>query len=965
MSQTPYDQTRQLAAILLKREKIIDLPVIKKAIAGAMLMLPEPERADVDVEKLTRDLEASFSIWIGVETSLVDDTDHEPWLLEKKKEIDWAYWRRYQRFLEEVEEWSPVTVRNLDRLVDAVLEKLEDPNRTGNWDRRGLVAGHVQSGKTSNFTGLICKAVDAGYKLVVVLAGVHNSLRSQTQGRLDEGFLGYDSKNTAGAGPRRTIGVGALEGCPPVSTITTSADNGDFKTSVARNFHIDPNTKLLFVIKKNATVLKNLVGWIQNYANHTDTSGRRYVKDVPILVIDDEADNASVDTRAGALDEDGRPDPEYDPAVINGLIRRLLHSFARSAYVGYTATPFANIYIPDVAKADGYGEDLFPKSFIVNLPAPSNYIGPVQVFGLADPGGTSVEPLPLVTPVDDYLDTPPSGPRALRHDDWDKGPGWMPPKHKRDQVPRHRDKDVLPESLREALRAFILARAGRLARGQDNCHNSMLIHVSRFTDVQNRVVVQVQAELDAIQDEIEVWNGKADSSIIEELEQIWERRFRPAVDAMAGDDLPRLTWSQIRSQVKQAADGIRVKQINGSAGDVLEYREAEKTGLNVIAVGGDKLARGLTLEGLTVSYFLRATRLYDTLMQMGRWFGYHPGYSDLCRLYTSPDLVSWYVHVARANEELREMFDDMARRKLTPREYGLKVQAHPDGLLITAAAKMRYATNVRLSYDGSISETVVFEHAQTDGNVRAIKTFVSKLGGPKRDHVDAGANAVGPRRRQDPAETLVWTGVDAEKILGLLAEVRVPENGPHKARPALLAEFVQKHVARNELTEWTVGLVSNQEADVADVHEIQEARIGLVTRKVSVHEDRSGFSVRRLVSPSDEMLGFSPEMRDRALEITRESFRRDPGRGRYRLSSEEADASKIKTPNGAAIRSLRRKEEGLLLVYLIKPVDEAKEVISGAPVPVPGFALSFPSETTTETVDYVVNPVYWDQWYAN
>lgn len=951
------EQTRQLAVIFLKAEERIDLPVIAAAIDKAMFTLSPEEKSAVDREKLTKDLEATFSIWMGVETSLTNNVGHEPWLPEKKKEINWAYWRRYLRFLEEEEKWSPATVRNLDRLVDSVLEKIENPNRAGNWDRRGLVAGHVQSGKTSNFTGLICKAVDSGYKLVVVLSGVHNSLRSQTQSRLDEGFLGYDSVNARDSGGRKKIGVGLLEGCPPLNTITTSADNGEFKKSVAQNFNIDPNTQLLFVIKKNGSVLKNLLGWIDSYANCTDpATGRRFVKDVPILVIDDEADNASVDTGVGAL-KNGEPDPDYDPKTINGLIRRLLQSFARSAYVGYTATPFANIYIPHNAEADDYGKDLFPESFIINLPAPSNYVGPVQVFGLADLDGKSVDPLPLVTAVDDYLDLPPVGSSALRADDWDRGPGWMPPKHKPDHIPRFHGKEVLPDSLREAIRAFILARAGRLARGQVNQHNSMLIHVARFTSLQGLVANQVQDELDQLQDDINLWNVDNDAGVIEDLRKVWVSRFQPAVDAMKGADLMPLVWSQVRAQIKAAAESIRVKRINGSAGDMLDYKESEKTGLNVIAIGGDKLSRGLTLEGLTVSYFLRATRMYDTLMQMGRWFGYRPGYLDLCRLYTSPDLASWYVHIARANEGLREMFDDMARRKLTPREYGLKVQTHPDGLLITGAAKMRYAKKIKLSYDGSISETVVFEHSHINKNFQAFEALLKKLGKPLPES--------NKNNRAASDRSPVWQNIPVVYILDFLAEARVPENGPHKARPSLLSEFIRKHNANRELTKWTVGLVSSGNANSEDILNLKGMRIGSSERTV-LAADQSGFSIKRLVSPADEMLGLSNAEKERALEITRENYRLDPARGRYRVTGLEADPMKIKEPNGAAVRSMRKKEEGLLLLYMMKPVyKRGGAIISGVKPPVVGFALSFPSETTTVTVDYAVNPVYWDLEYAN
>lgn len=963
MTMSAYDQTRQLAQILLKNEQLIDVGVIKRVVSTAMTMLPPEVRSTIEVDRLVRELEASFSIWIGVESSLEDNSDHEPWLNEKKASIDWRYWRRYERFLEEEKGWSSITTRNLDRRIDSVLEKLEDPNRTGVWDRRGLIAGHVQSGKTSHFTGLICKAIDAGYKLVIVLAGIHNSLRSQTQNRLDEGLLGYESQSSVDDGPRKVIGVGKLDpSCPHIGTITTAADNGDFRKSVAKNFHIDPDHRLLFVIKKNASVLKHLLGWIENYAQHTDKAGKKFIRDVPVLVIDDEADNASVDINKDILDEDGVADENHDPAKINGLIRRLLGFFARSAYVGYTATPFANIYIPENARTELHGEDLFPRSFIINLPAPSNYVGPVQVFGLASDAERAQEPLPIVTTVTDFLDDPPPPPGTPRPRGWAKGPGWMPPQHNARHAPRLKGEERLPESLREAIRAFIIARAGRIARGRVNEHNSMLIHVSRFTDVQERVFDQVEQEVDDLVVEIDVWNGDPRAQIARSLEAIWKERFLPAVDALEGEDMIPLAWKDVLPHLKTAASGIQLKQVNGSAGDILDYKEHEKSGLNVIAIGGDKLARGLTLEGLTVSYFLRATKLYDTLMQMGRWFGYRPGYLDLCRLYMSPDLYSWYVHVTRANEELRDMFEDMARRKLTPKDYGLKVMAHPDGLMITGAAKMRYGTTVNLSYAGSISETVVFDPSQVGRNLETTEEFVRRISGSCKSSKKTGS-------AEQDEQTQVWSEVPVDDILAFLAKIKVPQYGPQKARPELLSEFIELHVPRGELTSWTVALISNTVTD--QKKRIGGFEVGLIKRNLlQDNEDGSGFTIRRLCSPADEEIGLTDEQVAEALKRTREGFTNDAGRSRYR--EKDRDAESIVRPSGAALRSVRPGKEGLLLIYPMrltttKSGDDGKPVEiphHGVTSPVIGFALSFPGELSAGGVDYVVNNVYWNQEYA-
>src|SRR5262249_42666461 len=189
----------------------------------------------------------------------------------------------------------------------------------------------------------------------------------------------------------------------------------------------------------------------------------------------------------------------------------------------------------------------------------------------------------------------------------------------------------------------------------------------------------------------------------------------------------------VAANLPKVASTVTIKLINGSAKDALEYDAARQTGINVIAIGGDKLSRGLTLEGLSVSYYLRASRMYDTLMQMGRWFGYRPGYLDLCRLYTTAELRRWYGAVTAANEELLREFDYMAAIGATPKEFGLRVRNHPDGLLVTARTKLRNARKVYVTFAGTISETIIFrtDEESRKQNQSAAESLISdaaKLG---------------------------------------------------------------------------------------------------------------------------------------------------------------------------------------------------------------------------------------------
>lgn len=349
---------------------------------------------DIDRKAARDELIRRFSLWIGGATTLSDKTGHKDWLNASRRK-DWRYWQRYRDFLES--KMSVKAVDSLDEATNKILELLEDPLREGVWDRRGLVVGHVQSGKTGNYTGLICKAADAGYKIIIVLAGLHNNLRSQTQIRLEEGFLGYET--SAKNDVVRYIGVGenARDAEIRPNCATNRSDNGDFNTKVAKHLAISPEQRpWLFVVKKNKTVLERLLKWIRNHvADAKDADGRPLVSGFPLLLIDDEADHASVDTGDQIVNKDGTVDDEYQPKAINSRIRKILHSFARKAYVGYTATPFANIFIDRRKATKDEGPDLFPQSFIVNISAPSNYVGPARVFGLRSTDGR-VGGLPLI-----------------------------------------------------------------------------------------------------------------------------------------------------------------------------------------------------------------------------------------------------------------------------------------------------------------------------------------------------------------------------------------------------------------------------------------------------------------------------------------------------------------------------------------------------------------------------------------
>lgn len=920
MSQTPAQKAKRMAVMLLEAIPQITTNEVVQVVDRVLSILPD---AAPDREQLIREVEAACNVYVPGPTVLEGTDDHLDWLPDRRGEIDWKLWHRYQQYLEDDKGWVPQATYRLDDITDQILRRLEDPTRPGRWDRRGMVVGHVQSGKTANYTGLIGKAADAGYKLIIVLAGTHDSLRSQTQLRLDEGFLGYDTQKRMFFDQTNTrLGVGLLPGVDfyHVNSLTSSAQKGDFQKKIAStaNITVGGADPLLLVVKKNKSILNNLISWVtsvQQEVRHGQTKAR--VPHVPMLVIDDECDHASVNTK-DTFDAVGTFDPDVDPTAINGCIRRLLDSFEQTAYVGYTATPFANIFIYQGADTEKYGEDLFPRSFIINLKKSSDYIGAAKVFGLdADPGSgiERVEPFPITRTVDD-------------------ADGWIPSNHKNGYAVPHE----IPDSLRRALLGFVLVCGARHARGQSTEHNSMLVHVTRFTMVQQQVAELLGTELAYIKDRLEFGDGGKGRKLLDEIKSVWDEDFTPTSDAFDDDTLLPVTWDQVRAVLRTAAAKIEINIINGTAKDALEYF-GKPNGVSVIAVGGDKLSRGLTLEGLSVSYYLRTSRMYDTLLQMGRWFGYRPGYADLCRLYTTADLQRWYKDITLANEELLLQFDEMALTGGSPEDFGLRVRRSPDGLMITAAAKMRNGTAMRLSFSGSISETIIFrrEQALVDANFERTDDLVRLL------------QASAPRRPRGKTGNFVWDDVDGHTIADFL-DLFETHASATKAQSRVMAKYVRSRLEDNppELTSWTVALISNPGPE----RTVGGLTVGC-TQRAKFPSDKaldSVYAIRRLVSPSDETIDLSDDEMAAALLRTRKLWEEGS------TKSKRTDPPDL--PNGPSIRRARPRERGLLLIYALDPFSAE---LAASSAPVIGFAVSFPYSDGAEAIDYMINNTYWEQ----
>ena len=649
-----------------------------------------------------------------------------PWYEARRATIVPLFWDRFRAYLSVEKGIGGEVLNALDQTSTRLVGLLGDPLSEQPFSRKGLVMGDVQSGKTMNFTAIVNKAVDAGYRVVFILTGSIESLRRQTQERVDEEFSGRRSAfwltNAKDSG---SYGVAKYSGqqdgrsllAYPLTSVTS-----DFSASVLKNVAdvlaflksggdataIPP---VYCVVKKNARTLKNLVSWLGRSITQ-DANGRI---PFPALIIDDEADYASIDVSS---DDD-------EPTRINASIRQLIKCFKRVNYLAVTATPFANVFINPDSVSDMYNDDLFPRDFIYSLAAPSNYTGIEAMFGdgAQITGVTVMEDLEAV----------------------------LPNRHKKStQVAR------LPESLSTAIRYFCLANAVMdLLDGQMPKHRSMLVHVSHYTKVHRQVERLVSRYLTTLQQSIGNYAGL---SAMEAEHNVDIRALHETWNAFSFLRDGGQTWERVLGALHAAVSPIVTKIVNSekAGGARWSYDEYAKDGLRVIVVGGNSLARGLTLEGLTVSYFRRNTQMYDTLLQMSRWFGYRGDYKHLCRVWMPPEIVDEFQAIAVAYEEFKEDVMRMQEGGYSPRDFGIRIRRSGAALLPTARNKMRNAHSFDYKIDvvGRLLETANLRLAKLEDNERLARAFLEE--------------ALPHGVRDKSCEHLLWRKVPKENVAEFL-----------------------------------------------------------------------------------------------------------------------------------------------------------------------------------------------------
>ena len=606
---------------------------------------------DEEREYVKFTIQSQFTIDLTHGASILGNPNVKRWLDNAKTEIEWTYWKAFRDYLANDQKRAEKIIEENEKVIDNILDYSGDPRIEGSWSRKGLVMGNVQSGKTQNYLGLINKAMDAGYKIIILLGGHMNDLRKQTQERVDEGVIGRESAHIvqANLGVQNRIGVGKYRS-EDVATVTSSI--GDFNRNTANNLGIALNSlsdPIIFTVKKNTSILKNLYEWIKT--KHMLDIEENKKLDLPLLFIDDEADFASVNTKAH----------RDDITATNKYIRQIIGLFNRSTYVAYTATPFANIFINPETSDEMYGDDLFPNDFMIRVPVPSNYLG--QNFYFENQDYEAINPVVIINDNENMI--------PIKHNTLTKvGP--------------------LSESMKDSIRAFIISCSLRDSRGDKDKHKTMMVNITHLNALQIQLTPLIEDYLKELKNSIEnVIGYSVDEALANSTVKNLQETFSSKFDVEE-------TFEDVLKNVRKAINKIKVYGINTQSKQVLDY-SLYPDGLSAIVIGGHKLSRGLTLEGLSISYFARNSKAYDTLMQMCRWFGYRPKYKDLCKVYLPIQSNEWYTFIAEAVNELYDELDIMSMQEKTPREFGLKVRDHPGSLIVSARTKMETAENSIIS----------------------------------------------------------------------------------------------------------------------------------------------------------------------------------------------------------------------------------------------------------------------------
>ena len=812
------------------------------------------------IEYIRESLQPPFDF--NLATGIVDNQSN--YILFDEADIESLRARPYFDFYHSAliqKKWKPKNIRSIEKSAMQIMSRLPDPGKNESFSSKGLVVGHVQSGKTANMSAVLTQAVDLGYKLVIVFAGLYNDLRFQTQVRMDNDITGAcdDDEN-------RQHNLTHDPKTPSWDRWTKDFINGDFGVHMP-SWSPDANSPILIVAKKRPSKIREIV-------KHISSARGVDLKDFPALIIDDEADLASIDTNYHAA----QVDDSESPAETNGAIRELIECFPKVAYIGYTATPFANLVID--AEVPG---DLYPKDFIYVLDEPVEYFGPRQLFGLGMQRSTASPEEEEEWPELDI------GEILTDQEISDLNGASV-----------QSSEELSP--LARAIDYFALSCCARIARGEKG-HFSMLIHPSHLKK-DHSVFVELSKRYidDILKLQFKYKEKKPYQDLNDRYKRYWIEKFVPVTQSLEDESLPVLDFDNVWGNMGQFLDEVDIILANSDSDIELKYpSETPKT---YIVVGGNKLSRGLTLEGLSISLFFRnSPNQYDTLMQMGRWFGYRKGYQDLTKIMIDQVTFNNFRDMSRIMLELKSDLKKYSEEKppVSPLEIFPKIRAHP-ALRMTSRLKMGAARQVNLSLQHQTVQTIKFPRDQRtlENNLRLAKAWVSGLG----DFEEAG----GAFYRKD---------LSAREVLGFLADYVFSESATQVKREEI-SQYIQQQNNIGELTQWDLILPKGSSKE------------GLVVWKDGLE----------------------------SLKVSRSSVKKYVGSDiSIKVLTTPKDLSDWRSVCG---RSVNDAEIGGLFLYVIDK-DSGKNTKSGVPIftdptnatDVLGIAVQFPRSSSVATAEYI------------
>jgi len=830
-----------------------------------------------------------------IEEATVIAVKNTAWYTPEVRAAHSFYWEAYKRQLL-ANGWDEDAINQLDQNTNRIVEKLADPTASAAYQSKGLVVGYVQSGKTANFTGLIAKAADAGYRLMIVMAGVLDVLRSQTQRRIDKELIGrellqdeyqtdpdYADFVSHGKRPSELSWFDIYRLTGPEDDYKSLAygkdalkfDRRDASLPFWNAENLHPSTARIAVVKKHPAILQKLAADLRALAR--DNIGAP-LDQVPVLIIDDESDQASINTAA--------PSPSgevIDRTGTNKAIVGLLAQLPRSQYVGFTATPSANALVDP-----GAAEDIFPKDFLISLPRPVGYMGVADFYDLDSPSDGTVGP------------------------------------NQRDFVRAVVGDDESPPNLRKALDSFVLSGAIKLFRAHSDPnlkfkHHTMLVHVSQLQVDQKALAKTVQSIFGKSAYE----GGRG----LERLQKLFDEDFkRVHVERGKGllfpDDFQSLTpfIGECLQRIGEPSQAIRIVNTEHKK----DTPDFDRQSVWKILVGGAKLSRGYTVEGLTVSYYRRRAGASDTLMQMGRWFGFRKGYYDLVRLFIGTDeidggpkskkrinLYEAFGAICRDEEVFRRELERYAEDPdIIPAAIPPLVPAHM--LRPTAANKMRNARITFRNFGGELSESTFAPNEKTlkNDNINAIRQLVT---GSKPVRLEA--SGVVDKVFKNFAGTVFETSNN--RMIDFLGKYKWYDDSSPEAKFGnplrLQLEFIQGSAGSPGIDRWLV--ISPEVSTPQGAFELEGASLHVVFRS-------------RQPSPGPRFNTYNDKV--------------------HRAFGRHLAGPTLLPGASASLDAMKEASTGVMLLY---PITEQKGVVKDLTM---GFTLLFPANGIRNAVGFTV-----------